>query len=80
MKAYLCLHATAEISVADRPATEALRPLASQLLFGDPLRRGDAASLMPCRRHGAAREELRGKVRGGEDVRWRACVAVWGAK
>jgi hypothetical protein len=24
--------------LADRPAPEALRPLASQLLFGDPLR------------------------------------------
>jgi hypothetical protein len=38
MKAYLCLHATAEISAGrDRPAPEALHPLASQLLFGDPL-------------------------------------------
>jgi hypothetical protein len=32
------------------------------------------------RRHVAARRERRGKERGGEDLRWRACMAVWGAK
>jgi hypothetical protein len=47
---------------------------------GHESRTGRRRGVMPCRRHGAAREELRGKVRGGEDVRWRACVAVWGAK
>jgi hypothetical protein len=41
MKAHLCLHAAVQISAgrqpADRLVPEALRPLASQLLFGDPL-------------------------------------------
>jgi hypothetical protein len=36
---------------------------------------GDAPSSSRC---GPRRAP--GKVRGGEDVRWRACVAVWGAK
>jgi hypothetical protein len=33
---------------------------------------------MPRRRHDAVRGERWGKERGGEDVRWGACVAVWG--
>jgi hypothetical protein len=36
---------------------------------------GDAPSSSRC----GPRRAL-GKQRGGEDVRWRACVAVWGAK
>eukprot|EP01047_Picozoa_sp_COSAG01_P120622 COSAG01_NODE_49364_length_372_cov_46.146520_1_plen_40_part_10 len=38
---------------------------------------GRRRGVMPRRRHDAARGERRGKVRGGEDVRWRACMAVW---
>ena len=47
---------------------------------GHESRTGRRRGVMPRRRHDAARGERRGKVRGGEDVRWRACMAVWGAK
>ena len=47
---------------------------------GHESRAGRRRGVMPRRRHDAARGERRGKVRGGEDVRWRACMAVWGAK
>jgi hypothetical protein len=43
-------------------------------------RTGRRRGVMPRRRHVAARRERRGKERGGEDVRWRAYMAVWGAK
>ena len=47
---------------------------------GHESRAGRRRGVMPRRRHDAAHGERWGKVRGGEDVRWRACMAVWGAK